>query len=386
MVLDLWLAEDRQRREEILALLPNQPSQSLEVGASFRWHLTKARAYLAQNDMAMFAVETSRAEGIADAQRSPAERRLASLLRGIGMGPGQASRVIESWSSDADPFLGVLASEIVGSLSALSEGALSAVTRAAIALPHRWREPLRSELGQVGPPGRSDQAAALLEQIGEPADIPVLRNYGRGGKRSMRNWGEELSRRLAPRALIEDLGPISMLIGDRVVDGRSMRRKVLALLAFLASQPQGSATPDRVMDALWPELDPEQGSNSIHQTIYFLRRVIDPDYRAGLSPEYLHFDSEVIWIDSELVSCRSWRCLRILNERPVTPALVDELVENYRGRFASDFPYEDWASGYRDNLHARYLGEVERALLGGARRVRLTVEALGRPASNGHRP
>ena len=74
------------------------------------------------------------------------------------------------------------------------------------------------------------------------------------------------------------------------------------------------------MDALWPELDPEQGSNSIHQTIYFLRRVIDPDYRAGVSPEYLHFDSEVIWLDPELVSCRSWRCQVILNERPVTPA------------------------------------------------------------------
>ena len=147
-----------------------------------------------------------------------------------------------------------------------------------------------------------------------------------------------------------------------MVDGRGIRRKVLALLAFLVSQPSGSATPDRVMDALWPEWDPEQASNSLHQTIYFLRRVIDPDHRAGVSPEYLHFNNEVIWIDSELVSCRSWHCQRLLNERPVTPALLDDLIANYRGRFASDFPYEDWASSYRDNLHARYLAEVERAM------------------------
>jgi DNA-binding SARP family transcriptional activator/tetratricopeptide (TPR) repeat protein len=364
MVLDLWLAESRQRRDEILARLPDKPSQSLEVGASFRWHLTKARAYLSQNDMGKFVAETSQAEAVAEAQRSPTERRLASLMRAIGTGPDEASRVVESWSPEADPFLGVLASEIVATLSSLSGVALMAITRAATASPHRWREPLRAEMSRVGFAGRCDQAAALLEQIGEPADVPILRNYGRGGKRSGRTWGEELSRRLAPRAIIEDLGPISILIGDRIVDGRGIRRKVLALLAFLVSQPNGSATPDRVMDALWPELDPEQGSNSIHQTIYFLRRVIDPGYRAGVSPEYLHFDSETIWIDSELVSCRSWRCQGLLNERPATPALVDELIANYRGRFASDFPYEDWASSYRDNLHARFLAEVERAMGG----------------------
>ena len=118
------------------------------------------------------------------------------------------------------------------------------------------------------------------------------------------------------------------------------------------------------MDALWPELDPEQGSNSIHQTIYFLRRVIDPEYRAGASPEYVHFESEVIWLDRELVDCRSWRCLALLGTRPTTRSSLDELVLNYNGRFAADFPYEDWASSYRDNLHARYLGEVEKALVG----------------------
>ena len=363
MVLDLWLEEDQQRRQEILGRLPDEPSQSLEAGASFRWHFAKARAYLAQRDAALFAVEAARAEAVAEAQRSPVERRLASLLRAIGTGPGLTSKIVESWGAEADPFLGVLAGEVVACLGTLSTTAREAVVRAATASPHRWREPLRRELARVGTSERSDEAATILEQIGEPADILVLRNYGRRGKRSARNWGEELSRRLAPKVFVEDLGPISIVIGERMIDGRSVRRKVLALLAFLVAQPNGSATPDRVMDALWPDLDPDQGSNSIHQTIYFLRRILDPDYRAGVSPDYLHFDSEVIWLDSDLVSCRSWRCQSLLNHRPVAPAVMDELIANYRGRFASDFPYEDWASGYRDNLHARYLGEVERTLL-----------------------
>ena len=38
------------------------------------------------------------------------------------------------------------------------------------------------------------------------------------------------------------------------------------------------------------------------------------------------------------------------------------MVEAYVGRFALDFEYEEWASPYRDWLHASYLEIVERAL------------------------
>ena len=39
-----------------------------------------------------------------------------------------------------------------------------------------------------------------------------------------------------------------------------------------------------------------------------------------------------------------------------------ELAHEYRGRFALDFAYEDWASGFRDALHAAYLRVLERAI------------------------
>ena len=364
-ILDLWLEEEPQRRSEILDELPADPPLSLEAGAAFRWHFSKARAHLAQNDNQRFADELARAEQVSQLQRSPVEGRLLALLRGVGSGPESLSRVIESWAPASSPMLGVLAYELAGVLPFMSDGAATSVSRAAVAAPHRWRRPLRTSLRSAGSGHRLGRIAELLEEIGQPCDIPLLREFGRRSKRAGRTWGEDLARRLAPKALVEDLGPISITVGDRVIDGRSIRRRVLGLLAFLVSQPNGSATPDRVMDALWPELDPEQGSNSIHQTIYFLRRVIDPDYRAGVSPEYVHFDSEVIWLDRELVQCRSWQCQALLSRRPITEDLIDDLVRNYSGRFAADFPYEDWASNYRDNLHARYLGEIEKALAEG---------------------
>ena len=46
-----------------------------------------------------------------------------------------------------------------------------------------------------------------------------------------------------------------------------------------------------------------------------------------------------------------------------SPDDVERLTLLYRGRFALDFEYEEWASSYRDSLHATYLEIVERSVL-----------------------
>src|SRR5262249_36972640 len=149
-------------------------------------------------------------------------------------------------------------------------------------------------------------------------------------------WGTSLIRRLAPAVFVDDLGSISIAVGDRQVEGHTIRRKVLALLAFLVCQPGGSATPDQVLEAMWPDLDPDQGINSVHQTLYFLRRVFDPDYRTGRSAEYLHFDDDLIVVDRDLVDCASWHCRRVLAKRIETQREVEVLVDLYHGKFATD--------------------------------------------------
>jgi DNA-binding SARP family transcriptional activator len=40
-----------------------------------------------------------------------------------------------------------------------------------------------------------------------------------------------------------------------------------------------------------------------------------------------------------------------------------QLAESYSGRFAADFIYDDWASSFRDSLHASYLDRIERAIV-----------------------
>ena len=95
-----------------------------------------------------------------------------------------------------------------------------------------------------------------------------------------------------------------------------------------------------------------------------MRRVFEEDFNEDLSPGYVHHESEVIWLDRELVTSTSSACsqmIRSMSAEP-TPSQVEELSAAYLGRFALDFEYEDWATSFRDWLHASYLQIVEHAL------------------------
>jgi DNA-binding SARP family transcriptional activator len=259
----------------------------------------------------------------------------------------------------------MLAEPIAEALHALDAEATTVVTSQIMQRPERWRSAIRSLV--VDPDSRSRvQASRILDTIGEPADIPLLRSIARGTKRGSLDpgLGKGLARRLAKRVHVEDLGRVVVKIGPTEVAGSSVRRKVLALLCLLLSKPGFAATRDEVIDALWPEMDPSSGINSLNQTVYFLRRVFEPDYNEDLSPGFVHHESEILWIDRELVSAQSQRCAELVAQAHETssPEPVDLLSESYKGKFALDFMYEDWGTEYRDALHLAYLQIIESAV------------------------
>ena len=49
---------------------------------------------------------------------------------------------------------------------------------------------------------------------------------------------------------------------------------------------------DEALEALWPESSPTAAGNSLHQAIYFLRRLFEPGYREGMSAGYILFDGD----------------------------------------------------------------------------------------------
>jgi LuxR family maltose regulon positive regulatory protein len=302
------------------------------------------------------------ARKLAERQRSQLYIDQVELLQGFvsnaNAWDGAVARCLERRSSAAT----IQATLIASRLHALSPNTVALVEMEALRRSIPWRASLRREADTPTSLARF-HAAAILDVVGSAEDVPRLRALSRSDRGS-RQLGKRLARALAPKVTVEDLGRVHIRTGDRLVFGTSIRRKVLACLVFLGSRPALSATRDQVLDALWPDLSPEIAVNSLNQTIYFLRRVFEPGYNEDLSPEYVHHDSDVLWLDQDLVRARSAECWALVRriQGPPTPQEVEELCNLYTGRFALDFAYEDWAASYRDALHAAFLQIVETAV------------------------
>ena len=336
---------------------------STAVGGDAALALTRAHLAFARRDASAegdlrVVLETATRHGFKSI------RRVAELLLAASQGAEELSWTCTVVGHSAPWHLTAIAEEIIPFLDGMSTEALATVKVAADLHQDRWRIAIRQDIDAAS---ATVQAARLLELIGEREDISRLRRLARSPRRrhELTSLGKALARRLAEQVYVEDQGRVAMQIGTRVVLGSAVRRKVLAMLSFLITRPDLSATRDQVLDALWPDLDPEVAVNSLNQTVYFLRRVIEEDYSDDLSPGYVHHDSDVVWLDPELVTSRSVECRRLIRELPPAPSPddVERLTLSYRGRFALDFEYEEWAAAYRDTLHAAYLEIVERAVL-----------------------
>jgi two-component SAPR family response regulator len=75
------------------------------------------------------------------------------------------------------------------------------------------------------------------------------------------------------------------------------------------------------------------------------------------------FDGEVVSLNRDLVQSSSgecWSAIRRHSAQDEEAAI--HLLGLYRGRYALDFAYDDWASSYRENLHAAVLARTEAAI------------------------
>lgn len=326
----------------------------------------------------VIAAAISAAVGASDAARSARVAVHAAAEQGVVLWfwPAQVlvalsdysrteNETIRSIGMDNPWALSVVAESICPRLSQLDLHGLRAVCDEATRRPLRWRPALRATVND-GQPAAAVAAGRILDEVGDATDVPRLRALARVSKRfaSGSMLGRGLARRLARRVFVEDQGRVRIVIEETVIQGTEVRRKVLALLCLLLTRPDLSATRDHILDALWPDLEPAVAVNSLNQTVYFLRRVFEPDYSDDLSPFYIHHDSDVLWLDPELVTSRSRECRQLMRSMGANPepSKVEQLVGTYKAPFALDFAYEEWASTYRDSLHASFLEIVEHAI------------------------
>lgn len=355
------------KSSEALALLSSLPAGSATATPAFegslRTTLAMAAAHTGRQDAGRLA---SAAVELCERQGAGLWLPLATVARAYAAPAERFGDVVHLTLQDDVTVASMGAEFFARRLDHLQAEDLALVWEEAQRRPIRWRPALRAVVDEFESESTSAAAAALLDTVGDRTDVSRLRVASRRFRRTAipRAFGRQLARRLAPRVVVEDLGRVAIKVGDLTVPAAAIRRKVLALVCFLVSQPGFAATRDKVLDALWPEQDPAQALNSLNQTLYFLRRVIEPTYDEDLSPGYVHHDAELVWLDTALVRARSAQCRDLLQSLPASPEpeAVERIAQAYVAPFALDFEYDEWATDYRDWLHAAYLEAVEAAI------------------------
>ena len=223
--------------------------------------------------------------------------------------------------------------------------------------PLRWL-PLVRRLLAGGGTRAGHTAAAILDDYGAIEDVGLLRAYAktyvrRGPARAL---GRKLARRVSPALQVRDLGRVELVIGERSVRITEMRRKPASVLLYLISRPGLAANREQVIDALWPDSDPSGAINNLNQSLYFLRREVDPWFEDDVSVDYISFQGDLVWLDMDLVQSDSVAFLAAVQARPQRDVRdATALVLGYRAPFAPEFEYDEWAISWRSRVHASFL-------------------------------
>jgi DNA-binding SARP family transcriptional activator len=228
--------------------------------------------------------------------------------------------------------------------------------------PDRWLPSLRRQL-EAAFDQRSLAAARLLGRHGTVLDIPRLRVWERRHLRkgNTLHLGRQLALRTSPKLQIHDLGASTMSIGDRHVSLSDIRRRAAMLLMYLVARKDQAVLREQVFEELWPDLEPPAAANSLNQTLYFVRRDIEPGFDEAVSANYVVYEGEVLRLEPELVEVDSWSFQRRASRIGRRAANVHELlglIGEYSGPFSLEFAYEDWAIELREQVHTTYLDLV----------------------------
>ncbi|MBI1760528.1 MAG: winged helix-turn-helix domain-containing protein [Acidobacteria bacterium] len=139
--------------------------------------------------------------------------------------------------------------------------------------------------------------------------------------------------------------------GTVVAERHWMRRKAKALLKLLALAPQHQLHREQLMEALWPELEPELAANNLNKALHAARRALEPDLKSGAQSRFLQtYEQHVqlhgaLWIDVEAFEQQAAAALKGADSGACETALA-----LYAGDLLEEDRYEDWAVARREQL------------------------------------
>jgi DNA-binding SARP family transcriptional activator len=128
------------------------------------------------------------------------------------------------------------------------------------------------------------------------------------------------------------------------------KRRLRSLLGLLASHLGSPLSRDSVLEALWPDADPPLAVNSLNQTVFQLRRLLDPSFREGDSPPYVTATSDSVALNPQLVRSdldefrRLARRFESASIDPARHAAAEQMLALLSGSYLAEVSYENWAA------------------------------------------
>lgn len=172
--------------------------------------------------------------------------------------------------------------------------------------------------------------------------------------------------RALPTIAVHCLGTFHVFVGDREVAGWSNGRSK-AVFKLLVMHEARSVPKDVLMEAFWPNADPDAARNRLNVAVYGVRKAFAPLIRSPSvvlfrDDSYLLNPALSLWIDyREFLHHVS--AARRFDQDDDAPSAVHEYHSAealYRGDFLEEDRYEDWPQALRTSLRDEYLAVLDR--------------------------
>jgi predicted ATPase len=158
---------------------------------------------------------------------------------------------------------------------------------------------------------------------------------------------------------------ISLLGGFAVhVDGRVVkadawpRRRAADVLKLLALAPDHQLHSDQVLAALWPVSTATAGRQSLHNSLYHARRVLDPSFARGGKPRFLAFANDVLRLTVDESVEIDVACFESAARQGLVSGAEDMLQQArdlYTGELLPEDRFAEWLEERREELRGLQL-------------------------------
>jgi ATP/maltotriose-dependent transcriptional regulator MalT/DNA-binding SARP family transcriptional activator len=231
-------------------------------------------------------------------------------------------------------------------------------------LPDQALEILHGLIDAPEPVVRAN-VAGLLGNLGSAAAYPSLRALQKDRSALVRQAAEQALSRLVYRPpyklRIRTLGAFIVWRGDQEVRDREWRSSKARQLFQLLLTERGRTLPrDRVLEALWPEMESDAAANNLRVTLNRLSKAIEPDRPDGAPPAYILQQGETYGFNAASeyqidaadfadAVAEGQRAIR-RGQRAAAIAAFRTAMSLYGGPYLPDNMYEDWTVVERERL------------------------------------